>query len=346
MTEEIVVKEEVKEGIMVESKPTNGSKSKENVKFFVTGLIAMVAVVLIVSVSFGVYRVYAKSATDPFTVGVAKVLRLPALKINGTVGRYADYILYLSALNKMDEKSPSGLTAEKMSDLAILRLANNALLDDAARLYGITVTDEEINARLDEIIKNYGTRQAAEAELQKSSGWTIKTFTDHELYYAMLQDKLNEIISTNVEGRAEAQVRANAVVDELKKGGKFEDLAAKYGEDTTAQNGGEIGLISRGDIAVPEFENAAFALKKGEYTVQPVLTAYGFHIIKVDERKTEKVKDANGKMQNMEKVFVRHIMIKIPDLGSYLDKALLKANINLYIGAHNPFADVKAQIKA
>lgn len=62
------------------------------------------------------------------------------------------------------------------------------------------------------------------------------------------------------------------------KEAKFEELAKEYSQDGSASNGGDLGSFGKGQM-VTEFENAAFALKVGEYTEEPVKTQYGYHII-------------------------------------------------------------------
>lgn len=62
------------------------------------------------------------------------------------------------------------------------------------------------------------------------------------------------------------------------KEAKFEELAKEYSKDGSASKGGDLGSFGKGQM-VPEFENAAFALKVGEYTEEPVKTQYGYHII-------------------------------------------------------------------
>jgi peptidyl-prolyl cis-trans isomerase D len=84
---------------------------------------------------------------------------------------------------------------------------------------------------------------------------------------------------------AEVQKRAEDILKELKKSGKFEDLAKKYSEDTqTKDKGGDLGWITQGQT-VPAFEKAAFETPKGEIS-GVVKTEYGFHIIKVLDRET------------------------------------------------------------
>jgi len=76
---------------------------------------------------------------------------------------------------------------------------------------------------------------------------------------------------------------AEKILKELKKGAKFEDLARKYSKDGSKEFGGDLGYFTF-DEMVPEFSKAAFALKVGEVS-RPVKTEYGWHIIKVEDRK-------------------------------------------------------------
>ncbi len=82
-----------------------------------------------------------------------------------------------------------------------------------------------------------------------------------------------------------AKTKIDEVYNKLKAGEKFEDLAAKYSDDkASAKKGGELPWFGTGRM-VPEFETAAFALKAdGDYSA-PILTQYGWHIIKRLEKK-------------------------------------------------------------
>src|SRR5882724_3613431 len=103
-------------------------------------------------------------------------------------------------------------------------------------------------------------------------------------------------------GKTDAEVeeirkKAEDILNQLKKGAKFEDLAKKYSEDPgTKDKGGDLGWLVQGQT-VPEFEKAAFSLQKAQ-TSDLVKTQYGFHIIKVLDKETahtkpfEEVKDS------------------------------------------------------
>ena len=76
---------------------------------------------------------------------------------------------------------------------------------------------------------------------------------------------------------------AEAVLKEINAGGDFAKLAASKSIGPSGPKGGDLGSFGRGQM-VPEFEKTAFALKKGEVG-GPVRTQFGYHIIKVTERK-------------------------------------------------------------
>ena len=76
---------------------------------------------------------------------------------------------------------------------------------------------------------------------------------------------------------------AKDIRDRLNKGEKFEDLAKQYSLDGSKDYGGDLGYFTAPEM-VPEFSKAAFALKQGEIS-QPVHTDFGWHVIKLEDRK-------------------------------------------------------------
>lgn len=118
---------------------------------------------------------------------------------------------------------------------------------------------------------------------------------------AATQEKIDaEYSKISAELKGKKQVKASHILvktekeaEDIKKklsskGTKFADLAKQYSEDNgTKANGGELGYFMEGQM-VPEFEKKAFSMKPGEIS-DPVKTDFGYHIIKVEDKKDVKV---------------------------------------------------------
>jgi peptidyl-prolyl cis-trans isomerase C len=82
------------------------------------------------------------------------------------------------------------------------------------------------------------------------------------------------------------EAEAKQVIADLKKGGDFAAIAkARSSDPGAASQGGDLGFFKRADM-LPEFASVAFALKPGQTTETPVKTQYGWHVIRVEERRT------------------------------------------------------------
>lgn len=108
----------------------------------------------------------------------------------------------------------------------------------------------------------------------------------------------------------QTKAKAEELLAQLRAGSDFAALAKANSVDTSnKERGGDLGWFGRGMMVKP-FEDAAFALKPGELS-GIVETQFGYHIIKLDERRTQN--GANG--QPAEEVHARHILLAPPDSG-------------------------------
>jgi peptidyl-prolyl cis-trans isomerase D len=98
------------------------------------------------------------------------------------------------------------------------------------------------------------------------------------------------------------QARAADIREDIVKGTlDFAEAAKEYSDDNaTADKGGDLGFIKKGDMG-PEFDAVAFALKPGQIG-GPVRTPFGYEVVRIEERKTEK---------GIETVRARHILMKV-----------------------------------
>src|ERR1700736_4278009 len=104
--------------------------------------------------------------------------------------------------------------------------------------------------------------------------------------------KVDEEAAKQIEGEQEVHARhilvesedeAKAIAADLKKGADFAELAKKKSKDPGASDGGDLGFFTK-DQMVPEFSTVAFALEPGKIS-DPVKSQFGWHIIKVEEKR-------------------------------------------------------------
>jgi len=110
-----------------------------------------------------------------------------------------------------------------------------------------------------------------EAELQKAYQLFISDETARE------EIKARHILVAS-------EVEAKAIIAELNNGADFASLAKQKSTGPSGPNGGDLGYFMRGAM-VPSFENAAFGLEVGSHSASPVQTQFGWHVIKLEDRK-------------------------------------------------------------
>ena len=115
---------------------------------------------------------------------------------------------------------------------------------------------------------------------------------DKALTEEALRNRYDDLI---VDGRSSVEVHARhilvktkeeakAIIKELQGGANFEATAKEKSTGPSGPNGGDLGFFGKGQM-VPEFEKASFSLEKGAITDEPVKTQFGWHIIKLEDRR-------------------------------------------------------------
>jgi len=84
----------------------------------------------------------------------------------------------------------------------------------------------------------------------------------------------------------ETEEEAKAIVKQLDEGGDFAEIAKEKSKDGAAQNGGDLGYFTA-EAMVPEFSKAAFAMEPGTHSEEPVKTQFGWHVIKVEDKRMQ-----------------------------------------------------------
>ncbi|MFY0526390.1 peptidylprolyl isomerase [Archangium gephyra] len=203
-------------------------------------------------------------------------------------------------------------------------LIGEKLMEAEIRELGLGVTDAELDAAVTDVRRqNNVTDEAAFERLLSGEGFTVKTYkeflrnqmsrmklvqmkvtpkvkvSEEDLkaaytQYTKLESGDAEVharhILVQVDAKATpeqveaARQKALKLAEEARKPGvDFSELAKKKSEGPSASDGGDLGFFRRG-VMVPAFERVAFALKEGEVS-EPVRTQFGWHVLKVEERR-------------------------------------------------------------
>ena len=141
--------------------------------------------------------------------------------------------------------------------------------------------DEEVRARI---------RRAEEQELQQA--WLTREISARVNDAAIRARYDREIAARPPEEEVRArhilvptESEARAALAEIRGGADFTAVAQRRSTGPGAREGGDLGFFRRGDM-VPEFATAAFALQPGQVSEAPVQSPFGWHVIKVEERRT------------------------------------------------------------
>jgi len=330
-------------------------KSKKSRAFFDSpqktlfgGIVAIIVLALLVlfgAVTYGVR----KGSENGFVLWGANVFNVPIASIDGKNVSYSDYITDRDALAVYNGTQNQVVADEELSDRSLSRLLVNRLTASVAKDLGVTISEEDVDEAIATLKAQFPTDEALNEEMQNNFGWDFDTFVDRIVRPSVLEQKLAESFANgevtvdggeveqvsarhilfmanldteseeyDAEAAEEAKTSAEDVLQRIKDGESFEAMAAEFGSDGTKDKGGDLGWFGRGQM-VPPFEEAVFALEKGQLSETLVETQYGYHIVRVDDTRT------------------------IADFATYMDDKLSNAKIEIHGNIHNPFEDLLAK---
>ncbi len=200
-------------------------------------------------------------------------------RVNGADIHRSDALELLQTLPPQARQQPQ----DKLYPMLLENLVANQLVAQAARK-AKTQDEPEVKKRLallqdqviaDAYLQRFAQKGVTEAKLQAAYDKYVKNAPPRE-----------EVNARHILVASEADARG--VIEELKKGADFATLAKEKTTDPAGKaSGGDLGWFTKADM-VPDFAEAAFKLQKGEFTTTPVKTQFGWHVIKVEDRRVAK----------------------------------------------------------
>ena len=250
----------------------------------------------------------------------------------------AKYAKMTKAFTTRKKDIPAGL-AKRYRESILKQLIDKELLRQKIAEAGVTVGDEALAKELEDYKKMFRTEENFQRYL-KSSSITLEQIQaniSHNLAVQELLAKQGDLAVTDAEvteyyeknqSRYEIkeQIRASHILfkvakkddkdedaaakkkadgvykDAAKKGADFAALAKKHSEGPTASRGGDLSYFNRGRM-VPEFEKVAFTMKVGDVS-KPVKTQFGWHVIKVTDRKEGRKRPFDEVKESISKLLV------------------------------------------
>ncbi len=201
------------------------------------------------------------------------------------------------------------LLVKQYGDEALDALVTDKIIEMEAKKEKVTISDKEKEEELKNLKESYGGEAGFKAALEQSGVTEAGIAEDIEKYLKtekllepridLKEEEIKAYFDENKDQFAQQeQVKASHILVEdeaaakeikfkLDKGEEFADLAKEYSTDASnAESGGELGYFGKGEMEAA-FEEAAFAMKANEIS-GPVKTDYGYHIIKVEDKKEAK----------------------------------------------------------
>ena len=276
-----------------------------------SNIIILVAIALLVSV-FGLTN-YTQAEEKPENA-IAKVngTYITQDRFDRNLARQLERIKAMYQIDFTQEQYKEKFAQLKQQVLN--QMVSNEILLETAYEYGIEVTTEEVKAEIDKIKSSYPDEDTF-LEMTKQAKYTMedlrydiglqKTYdklatrlgedleiSDDEMrtYYENNIDKFSQqeqVKASHI--LLETEEKAKEILAKLEAGEDFAALAKEFSTGPSGETGGNLGFFGAGKM-VPAFEEAAFTMEVGEVS-DPVKTRFGYHIIKVTDRKEAIVKE-------------------------------------------------------
>lgn len=190
-----------------------------------------------------------------------------------------------AVLSQLPEQARARYASPEGKKEFVSSLAEIKVMAMAAKKKGLD-KDPEMKRKIEFLGDQVLARSLAEStvgQIKVSDEEITKFYNDNKDKFSVeYRIKLRHIL---VDGEAEAK----AILADLKKGGDFSKLAQEKSKCPSSQKGGDLGWVTKG-MMVPEFEKAAFGLKKGQMS-DVVKTNFGYHIIINDDEEAAKQRE-------------------------------------------------------
>lgn len=291
-------------------------------------LVAILGGVILLAAATLAIGLYSAGWHDQGTQRIVRHVPMPAATINWQVLPVNDYFTQLDALQNYQRvqaaRAPHAVPTQSETELrrsTLRKILRDAALQKILTARNISLTEADVGQAYSSQISQVGNRATTEKAIQELYGWGPKEYQHYVIRPAVGREKLREHLSFTRPYNQAAERQANEVLKLVQAGQEsFEDLAKKYSDDVYGASGGDVGFVRRGQQA-DEIDNVAFGLEIGQVS-ELVHTKYGYHILKVTERR-----EADKELE----IHLFQIFISGPSVDEFITDYLRPARISVWI---------------
>jgi len=291
--------------------------------FIFTGLAALF---------FGIYRL---DENNRFLEYAKKAVPFPALYIKGAgfipIGEISEDNRAIKKFYESQDFDKVGMRVDfgtdqgkkrlKVTEKGIInKLIENKIVINLAEKKGIMINDAAVGQQVDASIEQFGNRQNLMSDLARLYGWSLEDFKQKVVKPELYAEKLSEVYANEIDV-SEQEKKIKSLHERVAaKKESFDKVARESSEGESAKNSGDLGWSTESQL-IPEISEKAFSLNAGD--ISPVIrSSLGFHIVKVEEKKSE----------DGEEMFrLRQIFVKTATFGDWLLDQMKKYDVTVFL---------------
>lgn len=312
------------------------NKEKKNGHLLSLQVFFYVVLILLSLSALGfIASVYLTTGISNTAVGrvVSRVLPLPAAVVNYSnfisIKEVEEDMKSIQSFYENQDFSSVGMRVDFTTEDGAKRLQMkkkqllNKLIEDKAiyllaKKNGIMISQSDLDASVSKKLEEYGTEEDVVLDLKNLYGWSLDDFKEK----VVLPDLYRQALYKQIEGElvskaASAKEKIEKASKELEEGKDFAQVAEKYSEGASADNGGEIGWVKKDQI-VPQLADKIFSFNHDRKTI--IESDLGFHLAEVEDVKKEDGQDV---------IRVRQIFVRKPIFADWLSDQMRLISVKI-----------------
>lgn len=298
-------------------------------------IVGVAAGVIFVFLLFLVLGVYKFNWNNRFFVGATKIIPFPAVYVRGagsisvneiksnaaSVKKFYESQDFEKIGMRVDFSTDQGAKRLQVKEKEIInKMIENKVIEDLAKKRGITLTDIAVTTELESNIQQFGNKDNLMSDLARLYGWTIKDFEQKVVKPGMYSEKLAEVYMNEVDTTTQ-QAKIRSLYEKVtSKKEDFAKTAKENSDGQSAESGGDLGWSTK-DQLIQAVADKAFSMKTGEIS-EPIESPLGFHVLKLEEKKTDNGQDL---------VHLRQIFVKKTTFADWLKEKMKEYPVTIFL---------------